>query len=400
MAYQEIRRTSYGQNLRNKFSGVIIGVLLFLASFVVLWISQSQTNYARIAKQSTEISADSVATDMTGEFVSVTGSMTSDEKIGDPIFMKPGDYILVDRTVEAYSWEENTHTDKRNLPGGGTETVTTYTYSQEWTTMPENSDLFKERKSPPNMKDLPYDNTSFTVDSAQVGVYDINMNTVTLPNGNMDLTPSREKFNLRSNQRIDGSYIYQGNGSLSSPQINDVRISFSVLEQGETVTVFGELKDSAIVEYEVPGKRSKGDVKALVESIGDEDAKDKPLTFYRVLIGDRETAIDTLKTEFRTLILILMLVGFILNWVGLMAMFGFIPALVKFIPFLGNMSQFIIKIVMFPIALILSLITIGISYIAHNPLVLVIVVVALIVMIALMISKARKRAAQEAPPQQ
>lgn len=400
MVYQERRYTGYGQNVRNKFSGVLIGILIFLASFVVLWISQQKTNFAKIAKKATEISADSVDSKHDGEFVSATGAITTDEKVGDPIFMKPGDYILINRTVEAYSWDEKSRTEKHNRPGGGTETITTYYYEKEWTTMPENSDMFKERQSPPNMKNLPYENTTFSVTTAKVGVYNLLMSSVTLPTGNTELTPNKDQFNLRSNQRFDGSYIYQGNGSSSAPQINDVRISFDVLKKDETVTVFGQLSGSDILEYEVPGKRKKGDVTRIIDSIGSEDGGDQPLTFYRVLVGDHDEAIKTLKTEFRILVLILIGVGFLMNYGGLVMIFGFIPAIVKFIPFLGNMSQFIIKLVLFPIALVLSFLTIGIAYVANNPIVLVIVVAVLAVLLGVVISNARKRAANEAPPQE
>ena len=41
--YTETTRISYGQNIRDSFVGVLFGIILFFASFILLWLNEGNS---------------------------------------------------------------------------------------------------------------------------------------------------------------------------------------------------------------------------------------------------------------------------------------------------------------------------------------------------------------------
>lgn len=376
MAVVERTTTTYGQNLKNKFGGVVTGVILFIASFVILWLSQAQVNYGKLAqKKSVEVSAQSVDTANENVFVSVTGDLVADTTLGDPEFIRAGDYLAISRTVEMYAWVEKSKSETHEKVGGGSETVTTYWNEKEWTTHPQDSTKFHDQSglTPQNPTAMPYESADFAVASSHVGAFSVESSADGfLPPAGQALTPTIQNTILNLNRRIDGNYIFQGKGSLANPQIGDVRISFKVLPNKTYVTVFGKQVGSTVRRWTDP-KKSK-------------------VSLFRAIEGDREQAIAAMKQEYKTLVWILTIAGFLAMWIGLQMMFGFIPGLLQVLPFLKDASQFIIGLVLFPLALVLSLIVIGISAAAHNLIVLIAVIAVVVILIVLLAT--RKKAPQ------
>jgi hypothetical protein len=150
--------------------------------------------------------------------------------------------------------------------------------------------------------------------------------------------------------RSGETYLFRGTGTLDSPEIGDVRIGFKALKPGVQVTLFGTAKDGEVQTY----ASAKDDVK-----------------LFRVLKGSREEAIQTLATEHKTTTWILRIIGFLMMWFGLMMFFGPINAVLDVIPFLGSAGRFLIGLVMFPVSLVLSTLTILLSVIFHNTILLI-----------------------------
>lgn len=149
--------------------------------------------------------------------------------------------------------------------------------------------------------------------------------------------------------RANDTYLFQGTGSVESPEIGDVRIGWKALKGGGEVTIFGQLKDGEVQPY-----------------VGKDDVK-----MFRVLKGSRVEAINQLASEHKTTTWFLRILGFVMMWVGLMMFFGPINALLDVIPFLGSAGRFLIGLVMFPVSLLLSTFTVLLSVIAHNTFLLV-----------------------------
>jgi hypothetical protein len=152
----------------------------------------------------------------------------------------------------------------------------------------------------------------------------------------------------------DDKYLFKGSGTLSQPEVGDVRISYTALVPGAKVTMFGKLDGGSIQAY-----------------------KDKESSLFRAVPGSREEAIQTLADEHKTVGWVLRIVGFLMMWFGLILFFGPINTLLDILPFLGSAGRFLVSVVMFPIALVLSLVTVILSIIAHSPILLTLVFVAM-----------------------
>lgn len=425
--------------------GVAIGGLLFLASFWVLWWNEGRVDLSEVAKKAIEVKADSVDKSAEGKLVSVTGDLKTDDKLDDPQFLKPGNYLRLDRDVEMFAWVERRRTETNKKVGGGKEKITTATYEKKWTSDPQAPGKFiepKEHENPP----LALERRTVSATQASVGAYPFNPSEATLPSGEpIKLTDDmltglakaeaaaedkaagettgdgaaakeddkaakdsddkakaadeddskskkkdkkdkkkrkgRSKLRAKVNSaekkaavsqaerkaaaianhkpadfvRASETYLFKGSGSLESPDVGDIRVSFRGLSPGAKVTLFGQLKDGTVQAY-----------------VHKDDAR-----LYRAVPGDRDEAIRTLAAEHKTVGWVLRIVGFLMMWFGLMLFFGPINAVLDVIPFLGSAGRVLIGIAMFPISMVLTLVTVLLSVIFHNPILLTLFLVAM-----------------------
>ena len=452
--FTSVSEQGLGGSLMDSIKGVALGAVLFLFSFVVLWMNEGRVDLSEVAKKSVPVKADAVDTSANGKFVSVTGALLTDEKLGDPELLNPGSYIKLDRRVEMFAWTEKKDSKTEKKLGGKKVTTTTLTYVKEWSSAPKRPGDFERPEGHENPA-LPLPSEQFTVPKASVAAYPFNPEdpAVELPSGERlkltddmvkgasapteaaaptkaagaddtaaaakdaddkpaakaddgaakdeakdadddddDDKPAKHKKKGHGKRKHHGrgkkrtlppvskatldnaerkadtiarrkpssfvratdTYLFKGSGTLDDPQIGDARVSFNALKPGTTVTMFAKLEGGQLVTYT------------------QKDAK-----LFRAEVGTRDQAIASLRAEHKTVGWILRLVGFAMMWIGLMLFFGPINALLDIVPFLGSAGRFLIGIAMFPVALVLSLVTVIISIVAHNPILLSLFVVAL-----------------------
>lgn len=453
--FTSVSEQGLGGSLMDSIKGVAAGALMFFVSFVVLWMNEGRVDPSELAKRSTPVKADAVDSSANGKFVSVTGTLNTEEKIGDPELLNPGSYIKLDRSVEMFAWVEKKESKTETKLGGKKVTTTTIIPVKEWTANPKPPKEFERPEGHENPA-LPLSSEHFAAEKALVGSYPFNPSdsALRLPSGEMlkltdELVKSAEpaaakaaegggdgsadsgdgkkdavkgddgaaaddaksgdddddddksskskkskkkskshrKHHGRSKKRtpppvskatVDNAerkaesiarrkpqsfvrasdtYLFKGTGTLDSPQIGDVRVSFVALSPGPTVTMFAKLEGGQLVPY----TWQKGE---------------RPL--FRAEVGPRDQALSAMHAEHKSIGWLLRIVGFAMMWIGLMLFFGPINALLDIVPFLGSAGRFLIGIAMFPVALILSSITIILSIIAHNPILLVVFIVALV----------------------
>lgn len=339
--YTEVTHTGFFKNVFNSFIGALIGVLLFFGSFVVLWMNEGTVNLATIAQKSTPASAASVDPSLDGEFLAATGKLSSAETLGDETFLRPGNYLALDRSVEMYAWVEKTSSKTTKNTGGSSTTETTYTYEKQWTSNPESSSSFRHAAGH-NNPELPFGSGSWKVSNATLDAYKVDSKTLTFPSGN-ELSLDDVATELEDGWSIKNDYIVNSANALNSPKVGDIRVSYTALPNNVDVTLFGKASAGQLVPYEAKGT-----------------------SLYRAFTENREAAIQTLDTEYRLWIWIMRLIGFFMMWFGLVFCFGPINTFLDILPFLGTAGRLVTNAVMFGIALVLSIVTIVISIIAHN----------------------------------
>lgn len=372
--FTETVTTGWGKRIMNSFMGVLIGILLFFFSFVVLWKTEGRTNYAKIAAKAVALSTQSVDQNGQDQLVSATGPMETPDSVGDPEFIRPGNYIMLQRTVEMYAWRERSSSKSKKNMGGSETTTTTYTYEKEWTSRPENSAEFKKPEGHAN-PGLDVAEKEFYAAQAKLGAYELDIQNMRLPDapkleiGQNDLSPE-----MPDSFKLSQSYLFKGKGTLSEPEVGDVRLSFGAIASGKKVTVFGKLIGGAIEPYLI-----KGETK-----------------FYRAMAGTRDEAIAQLKAEYKMTGWIGRIIGFLMMWIGMLLLLGPLHTVLDVLPFLGTASRFVVGLMTFPIALVLSLVTIIVSMIAHNIIALVIVLALVIGGILFLLRKKKQPVPQTA----
>ncbi|MEO0107110.1 MAG: TMEM43 family protein [candidate division WOR-3 bacterium] len=364
--YVEVKRTGWGQNIIKSISGIIIGFLMFIISFVVLWTNEGRTNLGKVAETALIVSPDAINSSADGKLVSITGTLETTTPIGDPEFLKPGKYVRLERIVEMFAWVEEKETKTEKKVGGTTEEKTVYRYKKEWTRNPKSSGEFKY----PEGHENPYKSVSeqtFYAPSAKIGIYSFDPQSATLPSARPVYLTTQNVIFSRNGKLVGTDYIFIGKGTFDNPQVGDIRLRFEAVQTGISVTLFGKKQGENIIAYLHKGRDR----------------------LFRALSGTREEAIATLKTEHKMIGWFLRIVGFLLMWIGLNLILGPIGAILDILPFLGNLSRGIIGVITFLVALVLSIVTILISMIFHNLVALIIFIIVVVALIFLL--RRRKR---------
>lgn len=386
----EVQSTSWSDRFTNVYGAVILGILLFLSSFVLLVWNEGRLNLATAAQTAINLSPIADSTGAQAKLVSVTGQITAKNLLGDDRFLLPGKYVAVDRTVEMYAWHEERDTERNKRLDGSETQTTTYTYESRWSSSPEKSKNFKYSQNhfnPP--KALP--DQLFKVAEARIGRYTLDMNgfsrvserrascdgmgtisewgeggTINLPEvGYLKLTTQ--------NSRVSGSavrtdnYIFQGVGSPQSPQIGDIRICYTVLPVNTTVTVFGQLNHNQIKPY------LKGQTPV-----------------YRLIPGTREAAIAYLQKEHNFWIWFFRFAGFLMMWFGLMLTGSPFSVWTNAIPLVGSFIESFFMASSFVTAFVLSTVTILIAMLVHHPIALLLAIGVVVGTLALQKSFSRR----------
>lgn len=332
-------------------------MILFIVSFGLLYWNEGRVDLSNIAKIATEISSATVSTDSTlsGKLISTTGVVNSDQIIGDNLFLNPDKFIAAERKVEMYSWIEKSESHSKKNIGGSETTETTYTYAKDWEENPKSSSNFKHPEGHENpQKSL--DSYTNKVTVATIGAYNFDPQSVMLPNFSQ-LPLNSQNVTLSAGATLaNDSYLFirkSEGGTFETPQIGDLRISYRILQPGFNGTIFGKLSGSKIDSY--------------FDQSGNH--------LYRVFIGTRDQSITTLHTEYTILLWILRLVGFLLMWFGLSALFGPISVLLDILPIFGAVSRSLIRAITFLVAFVLTIVTILISMLLHSFIALIIALV-------------------------
>lgn len=341
--YTHVETVGWFSRIGNSFLGVLLGIVLFFASFFVLFWNEGRVDFSAVAKNGVEISANAPSSAANGKLVSTTSAITSDEVLGDNLFFKPGKYIALHRRVEMYGWVEDQKTETRKNVGGSETKTTTYTYTKKWVDEPKDSSSFKHPEGHQNPSKSIKEG-KYRVSTAKVGVYSLDMSSIDLPDLstielNNQNTISKDGF------AIADDYLYKGTGKLQNPQVGDLRIQYSALPTGTNVTVFGKLDSNNRITPYIHSNNQR---------------------LYRIFTGTKEQAISNLKSEYTIFTWVFRLVGFLMMWIGLVMSVGPISVLLDFIPFLGDVSGAFAGASTFIIAFVLSAITILISMLLHN----------------------------------
>jgi hypothetical protein len=363
----EITGQSWGSRLGDSLKGIVLGLILVCVAIGVLWWNEGRAvKRARALDegigQVISIAADPIEATNEGKLVHVTGHATTSEKLSDPTFGVRAQTIKMTRVVQMYQWREHKHSKTREKVGGGTETVTTYTYDRGWESIVISSSGFKKPQGHQNPGYMPYKPWHTQAREVTLGAFrlspalisKINRSTPILLNGNSGVhlpTP---------NSRLNGNEIYVGAHS-SRPQIGDVRIHFNAVYPTDVSIVSVQRAESF-----VPYVASNGSQIELLE-YGSQSAQQ----MFQVA-QDRNTHWTW----------IIRAGGFIFMFIGCRMLLGTLPILAAVIPALGHLVAAATGLLSFVFAASISLVTIATAWIFYRPLLGIVLLVGAAVGIA------------------
>lgn len=422
--YTETSHTSVFGEIGKAFKDAMIGFVLFLLGFPVLFFNEfRQAKMSELFDRAKGILYSNVPSDKVDPaldrcLVHVQGETANAEEIRDPQFsLSVANCVKLERKVQMFLWTEQKSEETRDTNSGGTETKTTYSYEQQWCSSYVDSSSFKERDGHENPSKMEISSEDWVGPVVTLGAFTLPSCLKNRLTNSQDCTDeaaevinnceARRKLQMEFSN-VDGWFSTQK----GAPNIGDYRVSFSKVPCGPT-TVVGVQKDSTFTElhfkHKVDTKTGKvdlgsGPAEPLLEEgrpaqhrmgveMPQEQDSSNPCSccpcccccgVVGALIESGESvheieagtvsAVDMLthaSDKQSCIHKVLMFVGWLMMVIGIHMMLAVVPALFRIIPFIGTYVQAfgnaIVTVISLVFGSIFALITIAVGWLTIRP---------------------------------
>ena len=369
--FTETNNLSFGQNIKNSFAGVIFGIILFLASFVILWLNEghsvaqiAKANY--MAKNAIEVSTDIINRDNDNKLIQVSGKAVTNTTLTDDIVTIPNAFAL-SRNVEMYQWQENSQTETKDEVGGSTTETTTYSYEKVWSSERIDSEDF--HKSGHNNPKFPLQSADYYAESGKLGEYNLTTKQSKAMSDYLGYTslPPKEEY------KIFESTYYKGYDP-ENPNIGDIRISYEYVPSGVNISIIGQQKSD--------------------NTISNLKLKNSSVYLQMDGLNTKEEMINSFRQDNKFFTNFIRIVGWLLMFIGLNLLINPLVTLFKIFPFASSIIGFLTSGLMFLVSLALSLLTIAIAWFAYRPTLSIGLIIVICGIIYLIKSKVKSTPAQ------
>ena len=355
MAVTEVTQTSWVSRIGDSFRGMLFGVLLFLLALPLLFWNEGRAvrrtrTLAAGAASVIPVPADRIDPRNEGKLIHVSGMLSADGTLSDPLFGISSRGIALERQVEMYQWVEHSSVKSEKQLGGSVKKTTVYTYEKEWSSSPVDSSKFKEPG---------HGNPAFTITEEKWYAGNVRLGAFSLPpemirriGGAVPYSvPPDLKFPTgMSGFIVNGAIMIPASASAPAvpdvPQIGDVRITFRQILPHEISVIAGQSGHRFQV---FPTKQ--GTILLLADSVQSAEA------MFR-----RAESANTFWTW------VWRIVGFLMMLIGIGMALRPLSTLADVLPLLGDLVGAGASLVAFLIALPCWLIVIALSWIVYRPL--------------------------------
>jgi hypothetical protein len=239
-SFSEISSQSWFSRLGGAIKGIFIGLLMFIASFPLIIWNENRAVDTTVGLEQAEslviaVQASPVKPENDGKLVYFSTDATTDEMLRDSDFGVSLNAIKLNRTVLMYQWEEISESKTEKKLGGGTETVTTYTYNKVWTSELIDSRQFKKASEYVNPRAMAYSNNSQTAQKVMAGEYQLPPLLLARWNNPKFLDISNQELSLPEGFSSTGGTIYSS--SADTDKIGDLQINYSAISPGAVSVV-------------------------------------------------------------------------------------------------------------------------------------------------------------------
>jgi hypothetical protein len=341
---------SWLSRLLGSIVGVFFGGLIVLASLGVLFWNEgravrSAASLKTGAAEVASVTPDHVNEANEGRLVHTTGQASTVELLTDVNFGLAVHAIRFIRKVEMYQWKEESHSQTRNKLGGGTETVTTYTYTNAWSPTLIDSTRFHDAAGHQNPTTMPIAGRSQTAEAVTLGAFTLAPELIDKLDQTEEVAVDGSPGHpVPTGLTVDQGGYYRG-ANPAAPAVGDERITFEAVHPA-TVSVVARQ-----VGHSLEPDRTTA-VPILMVTYGTVSADDM---------------FKTAESQNVTLAWILRGAGFVAMLIGFVLVFRPLVTVADVVPLIGSLlgaGTFLVALFM---ALSLSTLTIGIAWIVYRP---------------------------------
>jgi len=265
---EEVTYESWGGRLMNSIKGVLIGIILFIVAFPVLFWNEGRA--VDRAQQIATAEGGAVHIDdpstldesMQGKLVHMSGLANTEETLVDDKFNIEANAITLQRVAEMYQYKEKSQTKTEKKIGGGTKKTTTYSYDKVWSGSPiDSSDFHDTNYRNKNPKSMPVKSWSRTASLVTLGAYQLSDSLKSQMDESAKLSVNQDMYDkmsadIREMFNLENGLLYHSKvgGSASSPKIGDLRVTFKVVNPAE-VSILASLKGNTFAKHAVEGHK-------------------------------------------------------------------------------------------------------------------------------------------------
>ncbi|PIE89913.1 MAG: hypothetical protein CR997_08850 [Acidobacteria bacterium] len=386
--FTEITTQSWGSRLKDSIGGIFFGIIMVIASFILLfWNEGRAVKRAQALEEgaASVISVSSLEIDPAneGKLVHVTGETQTSEILSDSNFKVSQKAIQLTRSSEMYQWEEKKESKTKEKVGGKKETTTTYTYRKVWSAAAIDSSNFKKPDGHDNPGGILYPQESRQAEEVKLDAFRLTSSQISsisgfqplaLPHDVLDTIPleNHSKF------QIEGNTLYYGKDP-SNPEIGDLKIQFRYIPPGQTISVIAQQKGNSFLPY-VAKSGSQIDLLSsgslTAEAMFQSEMRSNTILTWVIRIG-----------------------GFFLMFIGFRVMFNIFRTLAAVVPFIAKIVGFGLSLLSGLLAASFTLLTIAIAWLFYRPLLsIILIVVVVIILVAVRMLKKNKQEASFVPP--
>lgn len=349
--FKETTSQSWGSRIMESIKGILFGLALFIAAFVVLWWNEGRA--IRTAKSLEEgaanvktVQADKVLPENDKKLVHLSSIITVHDTLKDDEFNVAVNAAKLSRVVEMYQWTEEKSEKKEKKVGGSEETVTTYNYKKIWSISNINSSEFKIQEGHVNPSQFTYNSNELTANNVDIGAFKLSESLLNQINNYEAYPISTLDTSRIKNGILNSGTVYIGSKKYSDPQIGDQRVSFKVVKPAQVSIVARQINNT----FEPYIAQEGGSVELL--SYG---------TVSSELMFSNAQSSNTFMTW------LVRLGGFFMMFIGLSMVLKPLAVVGDVLPILGSIIGMGAGLVSGVISFALSLVTIAIAWIFYRP---------------------------------
>lgn len=352
-SYTETTSRSWFGRIKDSLVGTLFGLALFLGAFVLLfWNEGRAVDTQKMLQEGAgvvvSVNAGRVDPANEGKLVHVSGRVKTSDQLEDPIFEVKVNAIKLIRKVEMMQWQERSKSETTKKLGGGTETVTTYSYVKDWSERLIDSSAFKQSKGHKNPANMLMTSETWQAKNANLGAFRLSSGQIGGINNDEPLALKKDnklKKKIAGKARLENGVMYLG--SKKKNKVGDYRIQMRVVYPGDVSIIAGQFGNG----FQPYKTAAGGSIQMLANSI-------KPAA----------TMFEAAEAANTTTTWILRFVGLMVMFTGLKMIVKILSVLADVVPFFGNIVGGGTSLIAFLVALILSLLTIAVAWVFYRPL--------------------------------